>query len=595
MTRTTLLAALALSALLITACQSPLSDDEEHLLLQRTVDEAVDRETGELPGVDERLNTAQTPSDVESELADRRQELDELSPDPPTDDGLIADPLDLGPDLTGSDQDSTAISLEAAVRTSVKNNLTIQISRIQPAVNEADVVAAEAVFDSIFFADTAFTKVDQPTTVPILNGIPLGTPFNAARSYRFETGVRRTLTSGGTVEVSTDLTRSENQTPGIDLSPDPAYTAAIRLGVSQPLLRGFGSEVNTSAIRLSQNAERRSIQDLRSDLMQIVAESEAAYWDLALAWHTLNIQGWLVDVGEEVRVVLERRRDFDTTQAQYSDAVARVEQRKADVIRARRSVREASDRLKVLLNDPEVTVGSEDVFVPLDEMVSTPISYSLRDAIVTAITSRPEVQQSILDIDDAEIREVLADNNRLPLLLASAEIAYFGLDDDAGNSYDTLGDGDFIDYFVGLTLEIPIGNREAEAGFRAARLQRSQAVIAYRRTVQNVIFEVKRALRSVLTNYELIAATRSNRVAQAENLRALLAEEETLASLTPEFLDLKFQRQDRLAIARFDEIEALVLFDQAVAELYRAMGIGLDMNQIELEIVDEDFSAAQDL
>ena len=81
-------------------------------------------------------------------------------------------------------------------------------------------------------------------------------------------------------------------------------------------------------------------------------------------------------------------------------------------------------------------------------------------------------------------------------------------------------------------------------------------------------------------------ARRSFRVAQAENLRALLVEEETLASLTPEFLNLKFQRQDGLALARLQEIEALVDFDQAVAELYRAMGIGLEMKQIEFQVGD---------
>jgi len=89
----------------------------------------------------------------------------------------------------------------------------------------------------------------------------------------------------------------------------------------------------------------------------------------------------------------------------------------------------------------------------------------------------------------------------------------------------------------------------------------------------------------VITNYELIEATRAFRVAQAENLRALLVQEETLVGLTPEFLNLKFQRQETLAEARREEVAALVNFDTALAELYRAMGVGLTMRRIEVELV----------
>ncbi|MCH1932713.1 hypothetical protein L9G16_21460, partial [Shewanella sp. A25] len=87
-------------------------------------------------------------------------------------------------------------------------------------------------------------------------------------------------------------------------------------------------------------------------------------------------------------------------------------------------------------------------------------------------------------------------------------------------------------------------NRAAEAGSRQARLRRSASIIAYQRTVQRVVFDVKDALRDCIANYELIQANRSSRIAAAENLRTLKVEEETLAALTPEFLNLKFQRQD---------------------------------------------------
>ncbi|MHC4651716.1 MAG: TolC family protein, partial [Planctomycetota bacterium] len=236
------------------------------------------------------------------------------------------------------------------------------------------------------------------------------------------------------------------------------------------------------------------------------------------------------------------------------------------------------------------SVGSEALLVPADAMVEDPIRYNLREAILTSMTNRPEIQQAILDIDDAAIRQMLADNDRLPILDVSAQMAYFGLDDSAGDSYDDLFEGSFLDWMLGMHFEWPIGNRAAEAGYRQARLRRSSAVIGYQRAVQDIVLDVKRALRNCVTSYELIQASRSNRVAQAENLRTLLVEEETLAGLTPEFLNLKFQRQERLALAQADEAESLVNYNKSLASLYRAMGVGLTMNRIEFEIIDIDDS-----
>ena len=79
---------------------------------------------------------------------------------------------------------------------------------------------------------------------------------------------------------------------------------------------------------------------------------------------------------------------------------------------------------------------------------------------------------------------------------------------------------------------------------------------------------------------------RALRLAQAENLRALQVDERTKAALTPEFLALKFQRQDGLASAQVREVKALVDYNSSIARLFRAMGVGLQMNRIEVRIDD---------
>lgn len=568
----------------LTGCQTPFGPRDADEIYVQSVKQAVDRELVSLPeagsSADKRLMTTQPLGATEKALENRREELDAIGPYRRDQ----RDRYELGNDLTGEPQQEIAVNLQSAIQSAVRLNLSVQRARLEPAITEAQVVAADAVFDAVWFVNYDHTRTDQPRTVPVINSIPIGRPISGSDVDRYETGIRQPLRSGGSIALSTDLTRSENRTPGLGISPDPAYTAAARLTLSQPLLRGFGSDVAEADIRLSRTNNRRSIETLRSELLDTVNDTESAYWQLVFAWNDLAIRQWLVDVGEGVRDVLEARRDFDTRPAQFADAVARVESRQADVIRARRRLRIASDALKVFINDPQLTVGSEVLIRPADDTIEAPLSYNLRDAVTTAIANRPEIAQAILNIDDASVRQLLANNARLPLLNLSAEMAYFGLDDSAGDSYDNLGDGRFLDYAVGLHFEVPFGNREAEANYRAARLRRSSEVIGYRQAVQNVVLDVKRALRDVIANYELIQATRSFRVAQAENLRTLIAEEQTLAGLTPEFLDLKFRRQEGLALARVEEVLALVQYDQAVAGLYRALGIGLSMNRIRLEL-----------
>lgn len=521
-------------------------------------------------------------SDVLAALAPREEQLAKVGPRLSS----AGSGLDVGEDLYGQKPPEAQLGLQQAVATAVRNNLGIQSAKLEQAVSQADVVMAEAAFDAVLVASTAFSRFDQPTIVLAAPGEIIPESIgNDGQSWTMSTGVQQRLVTGATVGVSTSWEYQRLLPPGF-FFPNPSWTNNIQVGMSQPLLQGFGSDVNLAQVRLARNADRKSMQDLRLRLLDLVARTEAAYWRLVLARNDLAIRQWLVAVGVEVRDVLAKRRQFDTTLAQYADAVAVVENRKSAVIRARRQVLQAVDDLKVLMNDPNLPVGSETMVVPTDLMVDQPLQVSLREAIATSVEQSPEVAKALLDIDDAAIRQVVADNGRLPQLNLNAQAQWNGLDDGFGTSFDQVFQGQYVDYLVGLSFSQAIGNRAGEAGYRAARLRRSQAVIGYRSAVQQSVYRVKESLRQVVTNYQLIEQTRAFRLAQAENLRALLVDEQTIASLTPEFLNLKFQRQDGLASAQLQEITSLVDYNTAVADLYRAMGNGLAMNRIEIDTKD---------
>ena len=566
-------------ALVAWGCTTPEEDRPELQGLRRSMDAAVTRELAKAPESDPLKPVTRPTPEVFAELQERRAQLDSMGPQI----SKAGAGLELGVDLYGKPYPEVMLSLQDAMRMAVKNNLGVQGSRLQQGVTQAELVAAQAAFDANFVAGTQGISQNQPTQN--FGGFLPSDFSNQFKQWSFSSGIQSATVTGGTFNVGMESTYSRLYPENL-YSNNPAWINSLQVGLSQPLLRGFGTDVNMAQIRLARNNDRRSLQQLRQSLLNLCRDVEINYWQLVQARQRVVSAQWLVRVGVEVRDVLAKRRAFDTTQAQYADAVAKVEDRKSQVIRAQRDVTAAVDRMKVLLNDPSLPVGDETMIVPTDFMVDQALVFSLRDAISTAVEQSPGITQALLGVDDASIRQVVADNGRLPNLNLNAQMQYNGLEQGYGDSWQELAEAGFVNYLVGLSFSQPIGNRAPEANYRRARLQRSQAVLAYRSAVQNSIFSVKDALRGVDAQYRLIEQTRAYRLAQAENLRALLVDEQTIATLTPEFLALKFQRQQELASAQVQEIQSLVDYNGSIAQLWNAMGTGLQMNRVELQVSD---------
>lgn len=492
----------------------------------------------------------------------------------------------IGPGLLGEDAPRFRLDLAQSVARSVKQSIDVQRARIDPAIGEAQVVAARAAFDWVFFSNVQWNSTDAPQVVPFVGAVPVGVAVTQSQSVSYDTGIRKRLTSGGTLSISQGQTYTDDRTPGTRFSPDPSNAAFVDIEISQSLLRGFGSDVALAEVRLAENTERRAIHQFKETLITTATETERAYWELVQAYRELQIRQRLLERGIQTRDVLESRLQFDVKPAEFSDAVATVERRRADVISAENVLRQASDRLKLLINDDELTVGNETLLIPADEAVEQPVRFSLLDAVSTALQHRPEAQRALLSIDDASIRQRVADNARLPMLDVAFRTRFQGLDRDTGDAYGDITDGSFVDYLLAAQFEQPIGNREAEANYRTRQLQRMQSTVEYRGVVQQVVLDVKTALRNVSTNWQLIEQNRASRLAATENLRTLLVQEQTIQSLTPDFLDLKFRRQEALANAEIAELGALINYNIALAEYHASTGTTLERNRIDFIVPD---------
>lgn len=571
-----MLLALAAMAGLPIGCASPLEGKADRDL-RRAVRESALRELSEAQDLPEYIRLVRENRVEQLNIAPETIQQLETMAGPRSYEGMD---LPLGPNLFGRPQKVVRITLERCIASSVQHNLNVEFARLAPAVSQQQVVAAEAAFDWIFFTNAQYQSTEQPRSA---------TAFSTQRTDEREVsdatvGVRKPLIAGGQLSLQTQYTNTTNKTPGLNLDPNPAREANFVIQLDQPLLRNFGSDVALSQVRLARNAELDSIAQLKSTLLTNVGDTEQAYWNVVRSTNDLRILQRLLERGEKVLGVLRDRKGFDAKPANLSNAAAAVEARRADVIRGQRILRQASDALKQIMNDPEFPVGSETLLLPADLPLQQAVEFSLVDVINTALSARPEVQRALLSLDNTSIRQMVADNNRLPRLDFRFLTRFSGLGDELGDPYRDIEQAQFVDYQFLLNFEQPIGNRGAEATFAQRRLERMQATIAYRNTVQGVVADVKNALRDVVINFHLIEQTRAARLAAAEDLRTLEVEEQTIQGLTPEFLNLKLQRQQAIAAAEQQEITSLIDYNNALARLYTAMGMGLERNKIQFAV-----------
>lgn len=580
---------LIVALVLLAGCSSPLHDraspEQE---LRRSVLDAARREIAEAqrsPGDrvttrEDRLKALDLKPQIIEEL-NRISGLDSY----PAYAGVPGPGVALGPNLLGQPTETVAISLQRVIITAVSNNLDAQFARLAPAVNEAELVAAEAAFDWSFFTNFQYGNVDEQqvnSSQSILGGS--GDLFNQRQVFQTSAGLRRRITSGGVLTIQQSLDTAYTTVEGITNTPNPSNQAELTLQLDQPLLRNAGSDVALASVRLAANAQRDGIQQLKATLIRVVTQTETSYWELVRAFGELQIAQRLLERGIEVRNVLKNRRDVDANPSQFANAEAAVQSRQGDLITAENRLRQASDALKRRMNDPTLTVGSEVVLIPADRPVDAPIRFSLLDAITLALGNRPEVQRAVLSIDDSSIRQEVADNARLPMLDLRAQTRLSSLRGGADSAISSEVEGKLVSYLLQLQFEQPIGNRAAEAGYRRRRLERTQAVIVYRDVVQQVVVEIKDALRTIETSYRLIEQRRSSRLAAAEDLRAQVVRERELQGLSPELLDLKLRKQQQLALEESRELEALAGFNAAVAQLFSAIGTALERNRIQFEV-----------
>ncbi len=464
------------------------------------------------------------------------------------------------------------LTLEEAVRRTLLHSLDIQVASYSPAIAETDVVAASSVFDPVYFLEGSLLNTDQPTTAFVaFTGGSIQEDRRAA-----STGIRKTFPTGGSITISENLDYLRT-TSGV--AEPLTYSTNFMVELTQPLLRGMGLDANKAQIYIASHNREASVEEFRAKVMDVLAELESVYWDLAFAVRDVDVRRRSLELARETYRKEQRLAEEQMTPPlEVARAHAAVTAREAELIRARNRVRNLSDRLKSIMNDPELDLNEKVTLVPADRS-QIPMPEIDRDrAVVTALSERPALRQLRSRIRAIEADRRLKRNELLPRLDASFMWRRNSLDTRSGDAFKDQGTGRYTDYEVGLTLEVPLGNRQAKAEHRRAALEYEQAARELENMTQDVVLEVNTAIREVRTTLEEISATRDARIAARETLEGEQARYD-VGEVTNEEL-LRAQRD--YEEAQRNELEAITRFNVAITELERAKGALLHYNNVHV-------------
>ena len=461
------------------------------------------------------------------------------------------------------------LGLSECVQRAIENNYTIRSEAHNPAISQTQVVEAEAAFDAAFYLDTSWANLDQPT----------GSAFTPGTSdtRAISGGFRKLLPSGMQTSVGLSQQRSKNSFPQEYQELNPSYNSSFAAELKQPLLRGFGLDVNRSQINIRKVQHQISYETFIQKVRDTLLDVETAYWRLAQARRTVAVRAESVAQNYVTWQNMIERLDHDATQVEVANAESRFQSQYVFYLEDVKLVRDAEDRLKNLLNDPSLKLSDEIEIVPTEIPFAAPTVLDQFAEVRTALDRRSEIKQAQKAIDIGRINTAVAKNAILPQLDVSFRYEVKGLGNTADNSFDNLTTNRYISYTLGASFTYNFGERAARAQHRRARLQESQAVVTLNQVTDGVVQEVNETIRTLMVRYDQIPPSLTSVNAAERNLRSLQARTQRI---DPNYLQTELGAVEQLGTSRSTLLQVITDYNVGIVQLEKAKGTLLEYNNV---------------
>jgi HAE1 family hydrophobic/amphiphilic exporter-1 len=476
-----------------------------------------------------------------------------------------------------------SLGLHEAIQRAVQRNEQLARDRETVSASEASAGATRGAYDPVFELNGSWARSSQPTNQAFTPAttLPLAYENRAA-----DAGVtlQQLLPMGGTLSLRALGTRQS--TNAIYAPFSPAYDTQLGAELRQPLLRDRAIDSARLAMRVADADHQGASAALHRSLIETVAAVERAYWSLVAARLDVGVAEEAVSLAEDqLRETRIRVRSGNAPTTELAQPTSELERRRGELLAASEAASRAGNDLKLNMLSEQDTDLWTDEFVPTDTAFVEAGPIDVAAALDRALKLRPELETVSAVTRRAQAQEAYARDAERPRLDAVVSYDRYGLagsrnlsspfgalpasvDGDLGDSFHSLGRGDFDGFRAALVLGLPIGDREARGNAEAAQHTVQAAGAEMARTRNAIRVEVLDAVAALETARQRIQAAQAAREAAEVQFRS---EKDRYASgLSTNFLVLT--RQNQLSRARLDEIAALTDYRMARTEIGRATG-----------------------
>ncbi|MCR5183957.1 MAG: TolC family protein [Opitutales bacterium] len=439
------------------------------------------------------------------------------------------------------------ISLADTVPVALKQNLGLLVTQTEHERVRESLEIADAQFDPTLTASSTYNN----TGTPYLRSQSRGT---YGHSWNNEIALNKKFQTGTTATIYSGFNRQYNTGTFVD----PDSRASVGIEIAQPLLKGFGSEINLAAVARAQKNIDQSALNLRENTLDLIYNTEVAYWNLSANYALIFARLSSLRYAELVLEQTKKKRTLKSaTKEDILRAEADVASRRVSLVSARQSVQDADDALRKILGQTgseslevyQVSSLLDDAGTPMPEFQSW-----IRQVRAFDIESRiRELEREKADIDI----DVARDNDRANLdLILGAEAS--GRESSPRYAVGGVADRTGYNLSAGLRLSMPVGFRASRAALRQAVRSRESATLAIAQAEQSAMFNARAAWRAEEAARERLDAAKKSLSMQHEAFEAQIAKYNVGACSLTDVISA----QDSLDSARLALIQAA--YDVAV-------------------------------
>ena len=408
-------------------------------------------------------------------------------------------------------------------------------------------------------------------------------------------------------QLTANITNSRLTTDNPFSVYSPQLTSVFKAELTQHLLYGAGIYINRRFMYQALNSRRITDSAFRQQILYTVNQVESIYWGLVSAYEDVQAkeralaQSTQVDEDTRKQLQIGTMAPLDVVNADSTVATDRQSliSSQSNLNYQQQIVKQAIARN---LNDPKLEKAE---VIPTDRVDISEIpeeSQPVDDLVQTAFKQRPELEQALLQLKNDEITLKGARNGLLPQLDAFAfygsnalggapnpnyNLSIFGGGsgppavpaEGYGTVLQNLFNSSAPDKGVGLTLSIPLRNREAQAEQARSLLEYRQEEMRVEQLYTQIRMQVVNA-QYALTNDR--AQVKAAIAAREANSQSLSDEEKKLhlgASTTANVL----LQERNLANAENSLIQANAAYARDRAGLYQVLASTLQHYGINLD------------